>query len=39
MEWYYLYDVVMKRDQGSLKRVYLAVGEPAKEQLQPPTQC
>jgi hypothetical protein len=35
VEWWYLCDVGRKKDQGSLKRLYLAMGGAAKEQFQP----
>jgi hypothetical protein len=35
VEWWYLYDVGMEKDQDSLKRLDLGLGETAKEQFQP----
>jgi hypothetical protein len=35
VEWWYLYDVGMEKDQGSLKRLDLVLWETAKEQFQP----
>ena len=35
MEWWYLYDAGMEKDQDSLKRLDLVLGETAKEQFEP----